>query len=59
MLLIALIAPWAANAQNRTLVTIGDGTSTQRYPLPGYYGYQYEGGYSDHLPILLDFDVYF
>ena len=34
--------PWAANAQSRTLVTIGDGTSTQRYPLPGYYGYQYD-----------------
>lgn len=28
-------------------------------PARSYYGYQYEGGYSDHLPILLDFDVYF
>lgn len=28
-------------------------------PKRSYYGYQYEGGYSDHLPILLDFDVYF
>ena len=41
-LLLALFMPWAANAQNRTVVTIGDGTSTQRYPLPGYYGYQYD-----------------
>lgn len=28
-------------------------------PLRSYYGYQYEGGYSDHLPILLDLDIYF
>jgi hypothetical protein len=42
LLLMALIMPWAANAQNRTIVTIGEGTSTQRYPLPGYYGYQYD-----------------
>jgi len=28
-------------------------------PKRSYYGYQFEGGYSDHLPILLDFDVYF
>ena len=42
MMLLAVFAPWAANAQNRTLVTIGDGTSTQSYPLPGWYGYQYD-----------------
>lgn len=28
-------------------------------PARSYYGYQYEGGYSDHLPILLDFDIFF
>lgn len=28
-------------------------------PGRSYYGYQYEGGYSDHLPILLDLDVIF
>ena len=32
--------PWAANAQ--TIVEIGNGTSSQNYPLPGYYGYQYD-----------------
>lgn len=28
-------------------------------PMRSYYGYQFEGGYSDHLPILLDIDVFF
>jgi len=28
-------------------------------PFRSYYGYQFEGGYSDHLPILLDLDIYF
>jgi len=28
-------------------------------PARSYYGYQYEGGYSDHLPILIDMEVYF
>lgn len=28
-------------------------------PLRSYYGYQYEGGYSDHLPIFLDLIVRF
>lgn len=28
-------------------------------PARSYNGYAYEGGYSDHLPILLDLDVYF
>ena len=41
-LLFALLAPWAANAQNRTLITIGDGTATNYYPMPGYWGYQYD-----------------
>ena len=39
--LLALLAPGAANAQNRAIVTIGEGTYGQIYPLPGYYGYQY------------------
>ena len=42
LLLALLFAPWAANAQNRTIVTIGEGTSTQNFPLPGYWGYQYD-----------------
>ncbi len=38
MLLLALFAPWAANAQ--TTVEIGDGTSTQRTnPIGTYYNY--------------------
>lgn len=28
-------------------------------PKRSYYGYQHEGGYSDHLPILLDMDIAF
>ena len=40
-LLLALLATGAANAQNRTIVTIGEGTDTQNLPLPGLYGYQY------------------
>lgn len=28
-------------------------------PMRSYYGYTFEGGYSDHLPILLDIDIYF
>ena len=42
MLLLAFFAPWAANAQNRAIVTIGEGTSSQNFPLPGYWGYQYD-----------------
>jgi hypothetical protein len=26
-------------------------------PLRSYYGFQYEGGYSDHLPIIIDLGV--
>ena len=38
MLLIALIAPWAANAQ--TTVEIGDGTAgSNRVPIDTYYNY--------------------
>ena len=36
LMLLALFAPWAANAQNRTTVTIGNGTYSQNFPLPGY-----------------------
>ena len=42
LLLLALFAPWTANGQNRTIVTIGDGTSSHYYPLPGFYGFQYD-----------------
>ena len=35
-----LLAPLGLMAQ--TTITIGEGSSTQRYPLPGYYGYQYD-----------------
>ena len=42
LMLLALFAPWAANAQNRTTVTIGNGTYSQNFPLPGYWGYQYD-----------------
>ena len=37
MLLLALLVPWAANAQS---VQVGDGTSTSSY-LPGYSYYNY------------------
>lgn len=36
-----------------------DVTHLGHRPLRSYYGYQYEGGYSDHLPIVLDLDIYF
>ena len=26
-------------------------------PFRTYYGYKYEGGYSDHLPLLVDFSL--
>lgn len=38
---------------------IEDDTHLGHRPQRSYYGYQYEGGYSDHLPILLDLDIYF
>ncbi|MBO4753013.1 MAG: endonuclease [Bacteroidales bacterium] len=38
---------------------IEDSSHLGHRPKRSYYGYQYEGGYSDHLPILLDFDVFF
>lgn len=38
---------------------IEDETHLGHRPFRSYYGYQYEGGYSDHLPILLDIDIYF
>ena len=42
LLLFAMFAPWAVNAQNRTIITIGEGTGTNYYPMPGFYGYQYD-----------------
>lgn len=36
-----------------------DETHLGHRPKRSYYGYQYEGGYSDHLPILLDLTIYF
>ena len=38
---------------------ISDDTYLGHRPKRSYYGYQYEGGYSDHLPILLDLDIKF
>lgn len=38
---------------------IEDETHLGHRPFRSYYGYQYEGGYSDHLPILIDIEVYF
>lgn len=38
---------------------IDDESHLGHRPSRSYYGYQYEGGYSDHLPILLDLDVVF
>lgn len=38
---MAILVPLAAQAQSRT-ITIGEGTSTQYYPLPGYYGWNYD-----------------
>lgn len=42
MLLLALCAPWAANAQNRSIVEIGTETSVTYYPMPGFFGFQYD-----------------
>ena len=54
---LALLAPGAANAQNRAIVTIGEGTSSQPYPLPGNYGYQYDVYlYTPSAAPALDFD---
>ena len=39
-LLTLLCVPWVTNAQ--TTITIGEGTSAQNFPLPGYWGYQYD-----------------
>ena len=36
-----------------------DVTHLGHRPARSYMGYQYEGGYSDHLPILLDLDICF
>lgn len=36
-----------------------DETHLGHRPHRSYYGYQYEGGYSDHLPILLDLTISF
>ena len=36
-----------------------DVTHQGHRPARSYYGYQYEGGYSDHLPVLVCLDVYF
>ena len=35
-----LCIPWVTQAQ--TIVTIGEGTSTSYYPMPGYFGFQYD-----------------
>ena len=38
---------------------VDDDSHLGHRPLRSYYGYQYEGGYSDHLPILLDLEINF
>lgn len=49
------------NARSLALpfMLIEDETHLGHRPFRSYYGYQYEGGYSDHLPILIDMEVYF
>ena len=36
-----------------------DNTHLGHRPLRSYYGYEYEGGYSDHLPVGIDLYLYF
>jgi hypothetical protein len=38
----------------RPMMLTEDATHLGVRPLRSYYGYRYEGGYSDHLPIIVD-----
>ena len=40
VILTLMCVPWVTQAQDT--VTIGTGTSTNNYPLPGYFGWQYD-----------------
>lgn len=40
-------------------ILIDDDSHLGHRPFRSYYGYQYEGGYSDHLPIVLDLTLVF
>lgn len=55
----ASLAVSAARSYGLPFMLTADETHLGHRPKRSYYGYQYEGGYSDHLPILLDIDVYF
>lgn len=42
--------------QNRpSFLLIKDKTWRGERPFRTYYGFKYEGGYSDHLPLIVDF----
>lgn len=51
----------ASNARSFSMpfMMTDDESHLGKRPARSYYGYAYEGGYSDHLPILLDLDVFF
>jgi len=53
----SLIIPQAPVVFSLPFMLTDDITHQGQRPLRSYYGYRYEGGYSDHLPIIIDLHI--
>lgn len=47
--------PGSARIFSPSFLLIKDKTWRGERPFRTYYGFKYEGGYSDHLPLIVDF----
>ena len=51
------LIPESRRIFNADFLLVNDKTWRGKRPCRTYYGYKYEGGYSDHLPLLADFRI--
>ncbi|MDO4756857.1 MAG: endonuclease, partial [Parabacteroides sp.] len=51
------VLPQTLQIMSPSFLLIKDKTWYGKRPYRTYYGYKYEGGYSDHLPIIVDFQL--
>jgi hypothetical protein len=49
------LIPGSARIFSPSFLLIKDKTWRGERPFRTYYGFKYEGGYSDHLPLIVDF----
>jgi endonuclease/exonuclease/phosphatase family metal-dependent hydrolase len=51
------VLPYTATIFSRSFMLIEDKTNGGKRPRKTYHGMKYEGGYSDHLPVFVDFKI--